>query len=338
MIVPCPCRETRFGRTRSPSRGIGPTPRARRPKAQTFWNEFFNVFGISRRKVASFEEPVKNLKGDTEFIDLFWKGTLIAEHKSRGKDLTKAHTQAVGYIQNLINEGRGEEAPRYILVSDFARFALHDLEAITPEAETLSFDLADLPGCIRAFGFIAGYETRRVDPEDPANLKAVELLGNLHDQLEAGGYTGYELERFLVRILFCLFADDTGIFGDPDVFRFFIEKRTASDGSDLGPQLARFFSVLNTPCDRRQKNLDEDLADLPYVNGQLFSEHLGFAEFNSAMRNAAADVLCVQVGPHFAAHFRGPVPVGDAAEGTPADRRTLHVRARHPQADPLPVS
>lgn len=173
---------------------------------------------------------------------------------------------------------------------------------------TLDFDLRDLPRHIRAFGFIAGYETRRVDPEDPANLRAVELLGNLHDQLEEGGYSGHDLERFLVRILFCLFADDTGIFGDPDVFRFFIEKRTAPDGSDLGPQLARFFHVLNTPRDKRQKNLDEDLAQLPYVNGQLFSEHLGFAEFNMPMRNALAACCAFKwnrISPHiFGALFQ----------------------------------
>ncbi|MFI5381407.1 MAG: class I SAM-dependent DNA methyltransferase [Tepidisphaerales bacterium] len=277
-------------------------------EAQTFWNEFFNVFGISRRKVASFEEPVKNFVGDTEFIDLFWKGMLIAEHKSRGKDLAKAHTQALGYVQNLINEDRGDEVPRYILVSDFARFALHDLEPDKPENETLDFDLRDLPRHIRAFGFIAGYETRRVDPEDPANLQAVELLGNLHDQLEEGGYAGHELERFLVRILFCLFADHTGIFDDPHVFRFYIEQHTAPDGSDLGPQLARIFGVLNTPRENRQKNLDEELAQLPYVNGELFSEHLGFAEFNTAMRTAL--VACCsfhwdRISPHiFGALFQ----------------------------------
>lgn len=87
-------------------------------EAQTFWNEFFNVFGLSRRKVASFEEPVKNASGDTSFIDLFWKGMVIAEHKSRGKDLSKAHTQALSYVQDLINDDRGDEVPRYILVSD----------------------------------------------------------------------------------------------------------------------------------------------------------------------------------------------------------------------------
>lgn len=256
-----------------------------RAEAQTFWNEFFDVFGISRRKVASFEEPVKNLRGGTEYIDLFWKGRLIAEHKSRGRDLGKAHTQAIGYVQGLINEGRGDEAPQYILVSDFARFALHNLEETDRNKQTLEFDLAEFPNLVREFAFIAGYERRKLDPEDPANFRAVELLGNLHDQLEAGGYRGHPLEQFLVRILFCLFADDTAIF-EPDTFTLYIETQTREDAADLGAQLSRFFGVLNTPKDERQANLGEELAALPYVNGELFSEHLGFAEFNSAMRNA----------------------------------------------------
>jgi hypothetical protein len=82
-----------------------------RAESQTFWNEFFQVFGRSRRLVASFEEPVKNLHGDAEFIDLFWPGTLIAEHKTRGRDLDKAHTQALNYIHNLANTDRADDAP-----------------------------------------------------------------------------------------------------------------------------------------------------------------------------------------------------------------------------------
>ncbi len=258
-------------------------------EAQTFWNEFFAVFGVRRRTVASFEEPVENLTGDTDFIDLFWKGRLIAEHKSRGKDLSKAHTQAIGYIQSLASAKRTEEIPRYIVVSDFARLALHDLESDKTGKETIQFALADLPEHIREFAFIAGYETRKVDPEDPANVKAVELLGNLHDRLEAAGYVGHDLQRFMVRILFCLFADDTGIF-EPDTFKLFVQNRTRPDGSDLGSQLARLFAVLNTPADKRQKTLDEDLAALPYVNGELYAESLGFPEFDAPMRTAL--LLC----------------------------------------------
>lgn len=188
-----------------------------RAEAQTFWNEFFHVFGLRRRLVASFEEPVRNLTGDMNFIDVFWRGKLIGEHKSRGGDLSKAQSQAMGYIQSLHNDGRTEEVPRYIIVSDFARIALHDLEADDPTQQSIEFPLADLPDAIRHFAFIAGYETRRVDEEDPANFKATELLANLHDRLEDGGYCGHDLQRFMVRILFCLFAEDTGIF-EPDAF------------------------------------------------------------------------------------------------------------------------
>ena len=262
-----------------------------RAEAQTFWNEFFDVFGIRRRTVANFEEPVKNLKGDCEFIDLFWPGKLIAEHKSRGRDLSKAATQANGYCLNLLNSNRREEMPRFIIVSDFARFALHDLEAEKPEDRTIEFDLAQLPKMIRHFAFIAGYETRRLDPEDPANMKAVELLGNLHDRLEDVGYVGHDLQRFMVRILFCLFADDSGIF-EPDTFKLFVQNRTREDGSDLGPQLARLFGILNTPPQRRQSNLDEDLTILPYVNGELYQENLTFPEFDTAMRTALMSCCC----------------------------------------------
>ncbi len=110
-------------------------------------------------------------------------------------------------------------------------------------------------------------------------------MGDLHDALEDGGYTGHALERFLVRVLFCLFSEDTGIF-DRNAFTHYIEHRTAEDGSDLGVHLARLFEVLNTPKEKRQKNLDDLLAELPYVNGELFAEHLGFAEFNRDMRNS----------------------------------------------------
>ena len=256
-----------------------------RSDSQTFWNEFFEVFGIRRRTVASFEEPVRNLGGATDFIDLLWSGKLIAEHKSRGRDLGKAHTQAMGYIQNLHNTDRGEQAPRYVLVSDFARFALHDLEPEEGQPETLDFALSEFPAHIRHFAFIAGYDTRRLDAEDPANIDATNLLANLHDRLREGGFTGHDLERFMVRILFCLFAEDTHIF-EPDAFKNFILHRTREDGSDTGAQLSRLFEVLNTPEGERQRNLDEHLSTLPYVNGELFAERLTFADFNAAMRTA----------------------------------------------------
>ena len=259
-----------------------------RAEAQTFWNEFFDVFGVRRRLVATFEEPVKNLQGDHEFIDLFWPGKLIAEHKSRGRDLDKASTQAYGYALNLINQNRRDDAPRFILVSDFARFALHDLEAEKPEEQTSEFNLADFHKHIREFAFVAGYETRRLDPEDDANIKATQLLANVHDRLEEVGYSGHDLQRFMVRILFCLFADDTGIF-EHDSFKLFLRNHTREDGSDLGTQLSFLFQILNTPKVKRARNLDDDLAAFDYVNGELYREGLIFPVFDTAMRVALLD-------------------------------------------------
>ncbi len=260
---------------------------------QTFWNEFFGVFGIRRRVVASFEEPVKKISGEYGYIDLFWSGIVLVEHKSFGKSLSKAESQAFSYIQDLAREGRTDESPRYLIVSDFARIALHDLEpddggAGHPDVRqsaSFEFPLSEFHKYIHLFAFIPGYKQHKFEEQDPINIRAVEILGRLHDTLEAGGYSGHKLERFLVRILFCLFAEDTGIF-EREAFRLYLLNRTAEDGSDLGLHLARLFEVLNTPPDERQANLDESLAAFQYVNGDLFAENLGFADFNRDMRNA----------------------------------------------------
>ncbi len=268
--------------------------KSERAEKQTFWNEFFNVFGIRRRVVASFEEPVKKISGEYGYIDLFWPGIVLVEHKSFGKDLGKAESQAFRYIQDLAREGRTNEIPRYVIVSDFARLALHDLE---PEEQkdlplfagrrvaSLEFPLADFHKEIHQFAFIAGYKQHKFEEQDPINIRAVEIMGRLHDTLEVGGYSGHQLERFLVRILFCLFGEDTGIF-ERESFKLYLLNRTAEDGSDLGLHLAHLFEVLNTPPDQRQKNLDETLAAFAYVNGELCAENLRFADFDRDMRNA----------------------------------------------------
>jgi hypothetical protein len=264
---------------------------AERAEAQTFWNEFFEVFGKKRRHVAAFEALVKNLAGNYSRIDLLWPGTLLAEHKSPGENLSKAEAQGMAYISALQDGGRDNEAPRYLIVSDFNKIALHDLE---PEQDpklpllqrlppTLEFALQDLQKNVHAFGFMAGYRTYRVKEEDPANIEAAELLATLHDVLEDGGYPKKDLDRFLVRILFCLFAEDTGIF-TPKAFEEYLDNHTAEDGSDLGVRLDKLFRVLDSPPERRQATLDEELAELPYVNGRLFEERLEFADFNRDMR------------------------------------------------------
>ncbi len=251
-------------------------------EAKPFWIDFFDIFGITDRRVATFEHTVKKLPGAKArtdgFIDLFWAGMLLVEHKSRGKNLDEAMEQALAYLPGIAER----DLPQIIVVCDFARFRVRQLAT----GETREFALQDLHKHIRLFGFVAGYKTQTIAPQDPVNIKAAERMGKLHDALKASGYEGHALEVLLVRLLFCLFADDTGIFQPAQALRSLIEERTEADGSDLGARLAQLFQTLNTPEDKRSKALDGQVAAFPYVNGRLFEEILPMAEFDAAMREA----------------------------------------------------
>ena len=246
-------------------------------EAQSFWNDFFNIFGISRRRVAAFEKRAKQIDGKDGYIDLLWKGMLLIEHKSLGKNLDIAFEQSLEYFAGL----KDRELPRYVMVSDFARCRLHDLEADTEH----EFALPDLHKNIHHFAFIAGYQTHKIKEQDPVNIKAAESMGKLHDQMHATGYTGHNLEVYLVRLLFCLFAEDTGIF-QRQQFRDCIEDRSSEDGTDLGAQLDTLFYVLNTETAKRLGNRDEAILAFPYVNGTLFDERLDPAAFDRTMRES----------------------------------------------------
>ena len=250
-------------------------------ETQSFYNAFFEIFGVQRRSVARYEEHVRKLDKRSGFIDLFWPGVLIVEQKSAGRNLARAYGQAGEYFDGLPERDR----PRYILVSDFQSFELHDLD----ERQEVSFSLEDLPAHVEKFGFILGVQRRTFRDQDPVNIEVATAMGRLHDALEASGYVGHDLEVFLVRTVFCLFADDTGIFEPRDIFLDLLETRTREDGSDLGGWLARLFQVLNTPVDQRQAKLDEDLGRFPYVNGDLFKAQLTIADFDAEMRAALID-------------------------------------------------
>ena len=252
--------------------------------AKPFLVEFFNVFGISSKKVATFEHKVKKLDESEGYIDLLWKGTIIIEMKSRGKNLDKALIQVKDYLYGL----KQHELPKYILLSDFEYFKLYDLE----EEKIFVFKLNELVNNVQHFGYILGYQKKIYKEQDPANIKAAELMGKLHDRLKEIGYDGHPLEVYLVRLLFCLFADDTTIFNKQQ-FQDFIEQRTSEDGSDLAAKIQELFQVLDTPKEKRFKNLDEQLADFPYVNGKLFEESLPTASFDSKMRQALLDCCSI---------------------------------------------
>ena len=219
-------------------------------QAKPFWIDFFEIFGITDKRVATFELAVKKHGGEPfaptrtragtlppegapaalgrpggrrGFVDLFWPGMLLVEHKSRGRDLNRAFDQALGYFPGLPER----DLPQLIVVCDFARFRVHKL----PSGETLEFAMADLHQHVGVFGLLAGYKPQVIRPQDPVNLLAAEKMGRVHDALKASGYgqdasaeqrPGHALEVLLVRLLFCLFADDTGIFQPAQALRSFL--------------------------------------------------------------------------------------------------------------------
>ncbi len=244
---------------------------------QTFWNEWFEVFGIRRRRRVTFERNVRKLSGTTGQIDAFWPGMLLVEHKSAGQDLDVAMGQAEGYLNGL----REEELPRLIVLSDFARFRVLNLET----RDEADFPIEEFPANLELFTFLAGYRPRWFAEEDEANVKAAELMGSLHDQLDRSGYTGHELRVMLVRLLFLMFADDTGLWGETGLFEDYIERKTSQDGRDLGLHLAALFEVLDQKPAERQTTLDESLEPFPYVNGDLFRERVSLAAFDFVMRD-----------------------------------------------------
>ncbi len=252
--------------------------RDERRDTHTFWNDFLKMFGVSRRDVGIYEQAVTKITGAQGFIDLFWPSVIVIEQKSLGRDLVKAAEQANDYILAL----HEAERPRYRLVSDFRTFILFDYET----RSELTFQLSRLPDHIDAFSFILGQKVRALKDQDPVNIRAAELMGKLHDLLEGSGYTGHRLEVFLTRIVFCLFADDTGIFQPRDRLWNYLDQRTKPDGSDMGARLSELFDVLNTPEDRRQRTLDPEVAAFPHVNGGLFADHFQAPAFDTHMRAA----------------------------------------------------
>ncbi|MGI9338798.1 MAG: DNA methyltransferase [Gammaproteobacteria bacterium] len=247
-----------------------------RGEAQTFWNQFFDIYGMRRENVAVFEDRAKRIGGRGGFIDLFWSGKLLVEHKSLGADLDDAMQQAMDYLHDKVGS---DEMPRYVVACDFARFVLRDLRADTTE----TIALADLPDKAHLFSFIAGYEKPEFRRETEVNTDAAELMAGIYDALSGAGYQGESASIFLVRVLFCLFAEDTGIFKS-GLFTSFIDNRTASDGTDLGSKLNHLFEILDRPIDKRMAALDEHLALFPYVDGALFREQINTASFDAALR------------------------------------------------------
>ena len=257
---------------------------AERQQAQRFVTEFLSVFGVENPldNDGEFEHKCPKEFGDDGYIDYFLPRKLIVEMKSKGKDLGKAFEQVKDYVFHL----PADEMPELVLVCDFERFELYHRTT----AEHVSFKLKDIRKYVRHFANIAGYETQRIyDEQFEVNVEAAMKMAKIHDALKEFGYEGHELEVYLVRLLFCMFAEDTGIF-PKDAFLNYNEN-SKENGEDLSDRLAKLFEILDLSADKRSKRklLAADLLQFAYVDGGLFSEVLHSPEFNEKMRHTLID-------------------------------------------------
>jgi hypothetical protein len=250
-----------------------------RSESQSFWNDFFYIFGLERRHYARFENRVKYDDGGNGFIDVFWPGKLICEQKSAGRSLDAAYKQALAYVDTLSNR----DVPGHIIVSDFARMKVYDHD----NDELREFTLDELADNIQLFDFIRlDNDALRWDQEQAeASVKACTELAKLHDLIEGAGYSGHKLEVFLVRLLFCFFAEDAGIF-EKAQFSKYVYEHGEDHGADMGATISTVFEILNTPESERMTTIPQELKTLPYVNGGVFGEYIGHVGFNRDMRHA----------------------------------------------------
>ena len=255
--------------------------------AQQFWRDFYMCFGLSKSSASMFEARVLKVGGARGYIDSFIPGVLLVEQKSLGRNLDDAYVQAQAYFHAIANEF---EKPQYIITCDFQTFQLYNLQVNAKEPLTCKLD--ELHKRADWFMFLVDKRVHAVTEELPVNRKAAEQIAKLHDALLKANYRGRDLESFLTRLLFCLFADDTGIFGDDGIFRRLVEA-TKEDGSDLGGSISLLFEVLDTPKNKRQTNLDEALQAFEYVNGNLFADHIQTPYFDFDLRSIL--IKCVQI-------------------------------------------
>ncbi len=253
--------------------------------SDSFWADFFRTLcGVEDEIVAGIERQKRvksSISGNQEYIDVYWKNVALIEHKSAGLNLDKAELQARGYWLSLPPGYR----PKTIIISDFKTFRLIDVAL----NRTHEFPLSKLPENIHRFeAIISGNRTRISQEEITVDQIAAKLMANLYLELEDHGFEGHETSVFLIRLLFLLFGDDTGMWEKNSFLKLVMG--TKDDGSDVGPKFDILFEVLNTSEEMRSSALSSEFKPFPYVNGGIFAEKISIIDFNKKMRVALVDV------------------------------------------------
>ena len=319
--------------------------------SQTFWLTLLrDVYGVEHPEdFISFEEQVH--LDHTSFID----GTIPATHvmieqKSLGKDLRKAITQSDGskltpfqQAKRYITELPVSKHPRWVVTCNFAEFNVYDMERPNGEPEVIY--LKDLEKEYYRLQFLVDTGNSDVKKEMEISLKAGELVGALYDKIlaqykdPANPHSLKSLNMLCVRLVFCLYAEDAGIFGGHGKFHNYLKKVADRDVADVRPKLIELFRVLDTKEADRDPYMEDELASFPYVNGGLFAdESIEIPRFNEEIVHLLLD----NVSENFNWRDISPTIFGAVFESTlnPETRRSggMHytsIENIHKVIDPL---
>ena len=249
-------------------------------ETQAFWLTLLQkVYGVTEpEKYISFELPVK--LDHTSFIDGYITDTrILIEQKGQDIDLRKGYKQSDGSMLTPFGQARRyagylphDQNPRWIIVCNFQTFEIHDMNRPNDEPEILA--LSDLEKEYHRLDFLVDTGKEHIKKEMEISLQAGELVGVLYDALlkqykdPSDPETLKSLNKLCVRLVFCLYAEDAGIFGGKSMFHDYLEHHRSEDRRAL----INLFRVLDQDIPQRDKYLDDDLAAFPYVNGGLFAD------------------------------------------------------------------
>ena len=255
-------------------------------ESQKFWLSLLaDVFGVEHAaEYISFEDQVH--LDHTSFIDGYIPAThVLIEQKSLGKSLTAPIQQSDGsllsplqqaqrYVHALLDEKGRQAVPRWVVTCNFEEFRVYDLDH--PQVEAQVIKLADLPNEYYRLKFLVNTGDENLKREMELSLKAGELVGKIHDRFlekyhdPMAVHTQRSLNILCVRLVFCLYAEDAGLFGAKDAFSRYVAQY---EPKDIRRALIDLFKVLDTPLDERADlYLSDELAAFPYVNGGLFKD------------------------------------------------------------------
>ncbi len=282
-----------------------------RGESQLFWADLLsNVYGV--KDLSSFiryEEQVSSMVDSTNFIDGHIPSTkVLIEQKSINKDLRKGLPQSDGSVQNPFQQAKRyvanmplSEHPRWIVTCNFKEFLIYDMEQ--PNGEPEQILLENLDKEYYRLQFLVDAKSEHISKEMQVSMKAGEIVGRIYDALlkqydDNSPVALRWLNILCVRIVFCLYAEDAGVFSH-DQFHDFLN---AYDAKDMRRALADLFMVLNTPVEKRSRYLADDLKAFPYTNGGLFEEEIEIPQFTEKLKqtllqNASLDFDWSEISP-----------------------------------------